>query len=187
MDSKPRMLQQKRRRVFKSLARLLIPQRSATRKLGLKCGRRAPMNCDLTIASQTLGRVAKTGGAMSTVDRMQIEKTADVLFRYMRARHRFKERVERPLPAHELAGLLGGGKREFDEIYVEPEAKPPIVLDGKADDVFAAIIEKKYRALSFWDPQLVAAWSHYVISDGPLPVRPQPHRSPNPVGPPEAA
>ena len=83
--------------------------------------------------------------------------------------------------------LLGGGKREFDEIYVEPEAKPPIVLDGKADDVFAAIIEKKYRALSFWDPQLVAAWSHYVISDGPLPVRPQPHRSPNPVGPPEAA
>ena len=124
---------------------------------------------------------------MSTVDRTQLEKAADVLFRYMRARHRFKDRVEGPLPAHELAGLIGGGKREFDEIYIEPEAKPPIVLDGKADDVFAAIIERKYRAIPFWDPQLVAAWSHYVISDGPLPMRPGPHRLRKPTGPPETA
>lgn len=45
------------------------------------------------------------------------EKTADVLYRYMRARHRFKEQVDRPLPAHELAVLIAEGKREFDEIY----------------------------------------------------------------------
>jgi len=40
--------------------------------------------------------------------------------------------------------------------------------------VFEAIIKKKYRAIAFWEPQLVAAWRHYVISDGPLPPRPEP-------------
>ena len=65
---------------------------------------------------------------------------------------------------------------EFDEIYIEPEANPPIVFDGKADDVFEAIIKKKYRAIPFFDPQLVAAWRFYVISDGPLPRRPGPRR-----------
>jgi hypothetical protein len=124
---------------------------------------------------------------MTTTDNTQAQKAADVLYRYMRARHRFKDRVEKPLPAHELTDLIAKGKREFDEIYVELDAKPPIVLDGKAADVFAAIIEKKYRAILFWDPQLVAAWSHYVISDGPLPVRPRPRRLTKPVGPPEAA
>ena len=124
---------------------------------------------------------------MSTIRTTKAEKTADVLYRYMRARHRFKEQVERPLPAHELAVLIAEGKREFDEIYVEPESKPPIVLDGKADDVYAALIKKKYRAIPFWDPQLVAAWSHHVISNGPLPLRPGPHRAMKPAGPPEAA
>jgi hypothetical protein len=47
---------------------------------------------------------------------------------------------------------------EFDEIYIEPDATPPVVLDGKADDVFDAIIKKRYRAIPFWDPGLVAAW-----------------------------
>lgn len=61
------------------------------------------------------------------------------------------------------------------------------MLDGKADDVYAALIKKKYRAIPFWDPQLVAAWSHHVISNGPLPLRPGPRRSPKPVEPPEAA
>ena len=70
----------------------------------------------------------------------------DFLFRYMRARHRFKEKVEGPLPPSELATLISLGKQEFDEIYVEPGANPPIVLDGKAGDVFDAIIHKKYRA-----------------------------------------
>jgi hypothetical protein len=94
-------------------------------------------------------------------------KIGDVLFRYMRARHRFRERVEHPLPAHELAALIGHGKVEFDEVYI-PDAKPPIVFDGKADDVFDAIIKKKYHALPFWDPQVVAAWRHHVLSDGSL-------------------
>lgn len=41
-------------------------------------------------------------------------KIADVLFRYMRARHRFKDkRVEQPLPAHELAQLIARGKKGF--------------------------------------------------------------------------
>jgi len=113
------------------------------------------------------------------MDRLHQEKAAkvgDVLFRYMRARHRFKEKVEHPLAAHELAALINGGKTEFDEIYIEPEANPPIVFDGKADDVFEAIIKKKYRAIPFFDPQLVAAWRFYVISDGPLPRRPGPRR-----------
>jgi hypothetical protein len=109
---------------------------------------------------------------MDNADNHKAAKVADVLFRYMRARHRFKERVERPLPAHELAALIDRGKTEFDEIYVELQAEPPIVFDGKADDVFDAIINKRYRAIPFFDPELVAAWRHYVISDGPMPRRP---------------
>jgi hypothetical protein len=95
----------------------------------------------------------------------------------MRARHRFKDKVEHPLPAHELTALIDSGKVEFDEIYVEPDASPPIVFDGKANDVFNAIINKKYRSIPFFDPELVAAWRHYVISDGPLPRKPGPRRS----------
>jgi hypothetical protein len=126
---------------------------------------------------------------MSKVDSTQAGKVGDVLFRYMRARHHFKERVEHPMPAHELAALIGRGKREFDEIYIEPETNPPILLDGKADDVFAAIVNKKYRAIAFCDPRIVAAWRHYVISDGPLPREPSPRRSaakPPSVEPPTA-
>ena len=113
---------------------------------------------------------------MDRVHQDKAAKVGDVLFRYMRARHRFKEKVEHPLAAHELAALINGGKTEFDEIYIEPEANPPIVFDGKADDVFEAIIKKKYRAIPFFDPQLVAAWRFYVISDGPMPPRPGPRR-----------
>ena len=109
---------------------------------------------------------------MAEVDAEKAAKTADFLFRYMRARHRFKDRLERPLPAHELAALIRVGKQEFDEIYIELDANPPIVLDGKADDVFDAIIKKRYRAIPFWDQDLIAAWRHYVLSDGPIPRRP---------------
>jgi hypothetical protein len=111
---------------------------------------------------------------MPKIESEKAAKAGHVLFRYMRARHRFKNNVEPPLPAHELAQLIGGGKEEFDEVYIEPATSPPIVFDGKADDVFEAIIKKRYRAIAFWDPQLVAAWRHYVISDGPLPPRPEP-------------
>ena len=69
---------------------------------------------------------------MGKVDKEKAAKVGDFLFRYMRARHRFKEMLERPLPSNELATLIGLGKQEFDEIYVEPDANPPIVLDGKA-------------------------------------------------------
>ena len=65
-------------------------------------------------------------------------------------------------------------KKSLTRVYIEPAVSPPIVFDGKADDVFEAMIKKKYRAIAFWDPQLVAAWRHYVISDGPLPPRPAP-------------
>jgi hypothetical protein len=90
----------------------------------------------------------------------------------------FKDRLERPLPAHELATLIERGKQEFDEIYIEPNATPPVVLDGKADDVFEAIIKKRYRAIPFWEPGLVAAWRNYVLSDGPMPRKPGPRRAP---------
>ena len=106
---------------------------------------------------------------MNNLNTDQAAKIGDVLFRYMRARFRFHAKVERPLPAHELAVLIGQGKREFDEIYIEHDANPPIVFDGKADDVFDAIIKKRFRALPFWEPQLLAAWRFYVICDGPLP------------------
>ena len=44
---------------------------------------------------------------MLKVDAEKAAKIGYVLFRYMRARHRFKdELVERPLPAHELAQLI---------------------------------------------------------------------------------
>jgi hypothetical protein len=36
-----------------------------------------------------------------------------------------------------------------------------------------AIIKKDYSAMSGWDPQLLAAWRHYVLSDGPLPRTPK--------------
>ena len=121
---------------------------------------------------------------MTKVNAEKAAKIADVLFRYMRARHRFKhKRVEQPLPAHELAQLIARGKNDFDEIYIEPHANPPVAFDGKADDVFEALIKKKYRAIPFWDPQLVASWRHYVIGDGPLPRRPEARRSPQSAGP----
>ena len=114
---------------------------------------------------------------MLKVDAEKAAKIGYVLFRYMRARHRFKdELVERPLPAHELAQLIRSGKHDFDEVYIEPAANPPITFDGKAEDVFEALIKKKYRAIPFWDPMLVAAWRHYVIGDGPLPQRPSARR-----------
>jgi len=114
---------------------------------------------------------------MGKVGKERADKVGDFLFRYMQARHRFKDRLERPLPAHELAALIERGKQEFDEIYIEPDVTPPIVLDGKADDVFDAIIKKRYRAIPFWEPGLVAAWRHYVLSNGPLPRKPGPRRA----------
>jgi hypothetical protein len=76
-----------------------------------------------------------------------------------------------------LAELICAGRYDFDEVYIDPAANPAIALDGKADDVFEALIKKKYHAIPFWDPMLVAAWRHYVIGDGPLPQRPSPSRS----------
>ena len=114
---------------------------------------------------------------MGKVDKERAEKVGDFLFRYMQARHRFKDRLERPLPARELAMLIERGKQEFDEIYIEPDATPPIVLDGEADDVFDAIIKKRYRAIPFWDAGLVAAWRNYVLSNGPMPRKPGPRRA----------
>jgi hypothetical protein len=73
--------------------------------------------------------------------------------------------------------LIERGKQEFDEIYIEPDVTPPIVLDGKADDVFDAIIKKRYRAIPFWEPGIVAAWRHYVLSNGPMPRKPGPRRA----------
>ena len=116
---------------------------------------------------------------MGKVSKDKAEKVGDFLFRYMGARPRFNERVEHPLSPNELAALISG-KLEFDEIYIEPDANPPIVFDGKADDVFNAIIKKRYRAVPFWEPELLAAWRNYVFSNGPMPQKPgaSPKRTP---------
>lgn len=106
---------------------------------------------------------------MSKLSSEKAAKLGDLLFRYMRARHHFKDTVDRPLPAHELTALIEGGKAEFDEVYLEPDANPPIVFDGKADEVYEALIKKRYRAIPFCGAQLVAVWRHYVINDGPMP------------------
>src|SRR6266404_7326615 len=112
--------------------------------------RNLPTNCGLAVnpaltvqrpCSRDKRQTHRGGTApMGKGDKEKAEKVGDFLFRYMRARHRFKERVERPLPSNELATLIGHGKQEFDEIYIEPGANPPIVLDGKAGDVFDALI-----------------------------------------------
>jgi len=113
---------------------------------------------------------------MGKVDKERAKKVGYFLFHYVQ-RHRFKNRFEAPLPAHELAMLIQRGKREFDEIYLDPDANLPIVLDGKADDVFDAIIKKRYRAIAFWGPGIVAAWRHYVLSNGPMPRKPGPRHA----------
>ena len=114
---------------------------------------------------------------MGKVNADRAAKVGDFLFRYMRTRHRFEERVVHPPRADLLASLIARGKQGFDEIYVEPEANPPVVLDGKADDVFEAIIRKRYSAMPGWDRLLLAAWRNYVFSDGPLPRKPGPRRA----------
>jgi len=115
---------------------------------------------------------------MRKIDAERAARIGDMLYRYMRARRRFMDQfVDKPLPAHELAQLISSGKNDFDEVYIEPDANPPIAFDGKAHDVFQALIKKRYRAIPFWPPQLVASWRHSVIGDGPLPRRPGEHRS----------
>ena len=120
---------------------------------------------------------------MNKADKEVAAKAADVLFRYMRARRRCNEGVEQPLPAHELAALIERGKEEFDEIYVEPHANPPIVLDGKADYFFGAIMKKIYSAMPDCDPQLLAAWRMYVLRDVPsaTAAAPRLRRQPRPA------
>lgn len=114
---------------------------------------------------------------MRKIDAERAAKIGDMLYRYMRARRRFMDQfVDKPLPAHELAQLISSGKNDFDEVYIEPDANPPIAFDGKAHEVFQALIKKRYPATPFWHPQLVASWRHYVIGDGPLPRRPGEHR-----------
>ena len=104
----------------------------------------------------------------------KVARTGDFLFRYMRARHLLNQRVERPLPAHELVALILRGKQEFDEIYIEPDSNPPVVLDGKANDFFAAIIKKNYSAMPSYEPQVLSGWRMYVLRDGPMPRSPAP-------------
>jgi hypothetical protein len=109
---------------------------------------------------------------MTKVKADRAASVGDFLCRYMRARYHFTEGAEYPLPPHKLASLIGQGKAEFDEIYIEPEANPPIALDRKADDFFTAIIEKNYSAMPGWDPQLLSAWRMHVLRDGPIPREP---------------
>src|SRR5205814_10394539 len=83
------------------------------------------------------------------------------------------------IPSNAPAMWFQPVNQEFDEIYDKTDATPPIMLDGKADDVFDAIIKKRYRAIPFWEPGLVAAWPNYVLSDGPMPRKPGRRRAHN--------
>jgi hypothetical protein len=95
-----------------------------------------------------------------------------LLSRYMAARRHFKDYVEPPGPPARLARLLQRGVRVFDEIWIEPEANPPIEQDAKADDLRRAIFHEDYDAMPGWNPQLLAAWRNYVLDDSPLPRKP---------------
>jgi hypothetical protein len=59
---------------------------------------------------------------MLKVDAEKAAKIGHVLFRYMRARHRFNEKTDRPLPAHDLAILIGQGKRNST---ISPSSQMP--------------------------------------------------------------
>jgi len=51
-------------------------------------------------------------------------------------------------------------------IYVEPQARPPIVCDGKHPDFFAALIGRDNREM----PGLaeLAYWRNYITSTAPF-------------------
>jgi hypothetical protein len=68
--------------------------------------------------------------------------------------------------------MMEQGRRAFDEIYVEPEANPPIVRDDKHNDFFGAIINRDNGAM----PGLadLAYWRNYVHFNGPIPQRREP-------------
>jgi hypothetical protein len=104
-----------------------------------------------------------------TMGKVDAAKAGDFLFRYMVARHKCKHMAEPPPPAARLADLIEQGKREFDEIYVEPEANVPIAGDDKHHDLFAAIIKRDNSAmLGLAD---LAYWRNYVHFNGPIPKR----------------
>jgi hypothetical protein len=48
---------------------------------------------------------------MSKVNKQRAAKIGDFLFRHIQARHRFKDQLERPLPAHELATRIKAQNR----------------------------------------------------------------------------
>jgi len=75
---------------------------NSSRRCGLKPGLNAP--------GAPSGPSTARGRAMDRLNQDKAAKVGDVLFRYMRARHRFKEKIEHPLAAHELAALIGSGK-----------------------------------------------------------------------------
>src|ERR1700730_8094475 len=72
---------------------------------------------------------------------------AAFLYRYLlaRARYRSVDLAVRRLSEADLACHLGGKRREFDEVVVNPEADPPITNDAKHRDFFHAIVNKAWH------------------------------------------
>jgi hypothetical protein len=70
-----------------------------------------------------------------------------------------------------LGNEIRWGVRAFDYICIDPEADPPVTMDGAADDFFRAIVRGDDDAMPDMEPADLAAQRDYVLRGGVLPFR----------------
>ena len=106
-------------------------------------------------------------------------RAAAFLYRYLfaRARYRGVDPAVQRLSQADLACLIGGQRREFDEIVINPEADPPITNDAKHRDFFDAIINKRGTISEMTARELAAYRSYVQNGDAPPLGKPMPERS----------
>jgi hypothetical protein len=103
----------------------------------LGCSFRSKINLSRLIASP----LHREGDPM---DEDKVATTAEFLFRYMLVRHLLRGALP---PLSLLADEIRWGVRAFDYIDIDPEANPPVTIDGDVDDFFRAIIKRDDGAM----------------------------------------
>jgi hypothetical protein len=105
-------------------------------------------------------------------EELRAVSAAGFLYRYLlaRARYRSVDPAVQRLSQADLECLIGGERREFDEIVVNPEADPPITKDAKHRDFFDAVVNKR-GAIRDITARELAAHRDYVLRGGALPLR----------------